>query len=215
MATAGCTTEAAIGDGGAGGLAPDGSTVHLVGSGQRVLTYGVGAGTLVKPAGTAGCLGIAASASCAGGLRGVDDTVFSSAVSAGQVILGGQNGLAFLTRSALTSTPEVATPKPAKTLKPDAKRKVKIPVRCTGDAACKGTLTLTSTKKVRPAPGKPAKVVTFGSARFMVAAGRTATVTLTVSKANAALLKRLKSVGCTATAKVGTTKRTARATLKP
>jgi hypothetical protein len=62
-----------------------------------------------------------------------------------------------------------------------------IKLRCTGTSTCTGKLTLTARSKAKK--GKKAKVETIGTAPFSIPAGKTATVTLTLTVAGRDLLK--------------------------
>lgn len=94
-----------------------------------------------------------------------------------------------------TPAPFIALAKPGQTLKA---RSGRLAVALRGCAGCKGTLVLQTRGKVRVKRGAKAKRVRLGRATFTVAANGTAKVTIRLSKANRALLKRLRRIGLTA-----------------
>ena len=76
-----------------------------------------------------------------------------------------------------------------------ASKRVAVRLRCGGGAACNGTVTLRSASKVKVGRKKGKRLVTLArSAKYRVAAGRTATVRLALSKDAKTLLKSRRSL---------------------
>jgi hypothetical protein len=90
-------------------------------------------------------------------------------------------------------------------LTPDAKGKVKVKLSCPASSSgCSGTLTIATSGK---------KPITFATGRYTVKAGGATTVTLKLSSASLAKLKKLKRAAIVVTAKGGATA-TAKGTIK-
>jgi len=84
---------------------------------------------------------------------------------------------------------------PTRSVKPDRRRRVAVPIACAasaGPAGCKGTLRLASVQRVRV--GARRRTYSLGARPFALAAGRAGRATFTLSRANAAALKRLGRV---------------------
>jgi hypothetical protein len=76
-------------------------------------------------------------------------------------------------------------------------RSAALPVSCVGAASCVGRLTfqnLVAPGATIASSGKKAKSITYGTASFSIAAGRTESVVVKLSKAGKAALKRRKSL---------------------
>lgn len=216
-ATAGCTAYGDLNDPSGITIDPDGAAVYVSGEntlfGGRVLTLAITGSDLSVLPGTDGCLQAgAATATCAGGARGLDNVAgppITLSADGADVVVGSLDGVAFLTRAAIDPVdPEppvvvtgVAQPKPAATTRLDKKRGFTVPVQCTGDTACSGKLTVASAGKIKVKPGGKAKVVTFATAPYAVPKGKTVVVKLKVSAANTKAIARLRKVKSVVSAK--------------
>jgi hypothetical protein len=77
----------------------------------------------------------------------------------------------------------------------DKRGRVRVALTCpaaAGAAACRGTLAISSAGKVRV--GKKRRVLAFGRATFTIPRGTTVKVVVKLSRANAALVRRLHGV---------------------
>jgi hypothetical protein len=75
-----------------------------------------------------------------------------------------------------------------------ASRRVSVSLRCAGDTACKGTVRLRTASKVKLGT-KAKRIVTLtGAAKYTVAAGKTATVRLSLSRDGRSLMAKRRSL---------------------
>jgi hypothetical protein len=72
-------------------------------------------------------------------------------------------------------------------------RKVAVRLNCSGNRNCAGSVILTSAKRVRidRRHKRRGRIIRLGSAKFAIPAGKTATVTITISRGKARIVRRL------------------------
>jgi hypothetical protein len=90
-----------------------------------------------------------------------------------------------------TTAPKLGVP--GQVLKADRRGRVRVRVQCTEQSRCIGRVTLTSAAKIA-AKKKKAKRLSLGSARFNIPGGKTARVTVKLSRKAFKVLKRRRSL---------------------
>lgn len=90
-----------------------------------------------------------------------------------------------------------------KTAKLTRSRRIGVRLNCAGNRNCAGTVLLSSAKRVRTTKRKRARrrIVQLGSKSFAIPAGKTAVVTITISRRNARIVRGLRRLQAKVTVK--------------